>query len=74
MLAALRCPSRTWCSYDNRMVTARHEQSERGFEALADPQQRVARWGVEGWFQVTRMESDLRPGGAWQIQGLKSAR
>ena len=43
--------------------------AERIFEALTDPQQRVAWWGVAGKFQVTHMESDLRPGGAWQMRG-----
>ena len=41
----------------------------RVFEALSDPSQRVKWWGVEGKFQVTQMESDLRPGGAWVMRG-----
>jgi len=47
-----------------------HAPAERVFEALADPNQRVKWWGVEGRFQATHMESDLRPGGAWRMQGV----
>lgn len=43
----------------------------RVFAALTDPRQRVKWWGVEGKFQVTSMESDLRPGGAWQMRGVR---
>src|SRR5919201_1991742 len=43
--------------------------AERIFEALTDPRQRVKWWGAEGRFQVTHMESDLRPGGAWLMRG-----
>jgi uncharacterized protein YndB with AHSA1/START domain len=43
--------------------------AERIFEALADPRQRVRWWGVAGKFQVTHMESELRPGGAWVMRG-----
>jgi len=43
--------------------------AQRVFEALTDPQQRVKWWGVAGKFQVTHMESDLRPGGAWVMRG-----
>jgi uncharacterized protein YndB with AHSA1/START domain len=43
--------------------------SERIFQALADPAQRIKWWGVEGKFQVTEMESDLRVGGAWVMRG-----
>ena len=34
------------------------------FEALTNPAQRVQWWGAEARFQATKMESDLRPGGA----------
>lgn len=44
--------------------------AERIFEALTDPLQRVKWWGVEGKFQATHMESDLRPGGAWLMSGV----
>jgi uncharacterized protein YndB with AHSA1/START domain len=44
--------------------------ADRVFEALTDPLQRVKWWGVEGKFQVTEMESDLRPGGAWLMRGV----
>jgi uncharacterized protein YndB with AHSA1/START domain len=43
--------------------------AERVFEALTDPGQRVQWWGMEGRFQATHMESDLRPGGAWSMRG-----
>ncbi|HUI97837.1 MAG TPA: SRPBCC domain-containing protein [Xanthobacteraceae bacterium] len=43
--------------------------AERVFAALTDPQQRVHWWGVEGRFQATHMESDLRPGGRWVTRG-----
>jgi uncharacterized protein YndB with AHSA1/START domain len=43
--------------------------AQRVFSALADPQQRVKWWGAQGRFQVTHMESDLRPGGAFEMRG-----
>jgi uncharacterized protein YndB with AHSA1/START domain len=43
--------------------------AQRVFEAIADPQQRVEWWGVEGRFQATHMESDMRVGGAWLMRG-----
>ena len=45
--------------------------AERVFEALANPVERVKWWGVEGRFQVTHMESDLRPGGSWWMSGTR---
>jgi uncharacterized protein YndB with AHSA1/START domain len=44
--------------------------AERIFQALTEPRQRVQWWGAEGQFQVTQMESDLRPGGAWLMRGI----
>jgi uncharacterized protein YndB with AHSA1/START domain len=44
--------------------------AERIFEALTNPDQRVKWWGSEGRFQATHMESDLRPGGRWMMQGI----
>jgi uncharacterized protein YndB with AHSA1/START domain len=44
--------------------------AERIFEALTDLRQRAEWWGVEGRFQVTHMESDLRPSGAWLMRGI----
>jgi uncharacterized protein YndB with AHSA1/START domain len=44
--------------------------ASRIFDALTDPLQRVKWWGVEGKFQATHMESDLRPGGAWRMRVL----
>lgn len=43
--------------------------AERIFVALTDPQQRMKWWGAAGRFQVTHMESDLRPGGKWLMRG-----
>ncbi len=43
--------------------------AERVFEALTNPEQRVAWWGSEGRFQTTHVESDLRPGGKWMMRG-----
>ena len=43
--------------------------AKRIFEALTDPVQRIKWWGAEGRFQATHMESDLRPGGKWMMQG-----
>ena len=43
--------------------------ANRIFDALTDPDQRVKWWGAEGRFQATHMESDLRPGGKWMMQG-----
>ena len=44
--------------------------AERIFEALTDPQQRLKWWGSEGRFQTTHMESNLRPGGRWEMRGI----
>jgi|SRR5579871_174038 len=43
--------------------------ADRIFEALTDPERRVKWWRIEGRFQFTHMESDLRPGGKWMMQG-----
>jgi uncharacterized protein YndB with AHSA1/START domain len=43
----------------------------RVFAALTTPEQCVKWWGVEGRFQSTRMESDLRPGGKWIMRGTR---
>jgi uncharacterized protein YndB with AHSA1/START domain len=40
------------------------------FAALSEPAQRTQWWGVKGKFEVTHMESDLRPGGAWRMSGV----
>ena len=42
--------------------------AERVFEALTNSVELVKWWGVEGKFQVTHMESDLRPGGKWRMR------
>jgi uncharacterized protein YndB with AHSA1/START domain len=47
--------------------------AEQIFQAIADPLQRVQWWGVEGRFQATQMESDLRPGGKWRMTGTAAA-
>jgi uncharacterized protein YndB with AHSA1/START domain len=41
--------------------------ASRIFEAVTSPKELVEWWGVEGKFQVTKMESDLRPGGKWRM-------
>jgi uncharacterized protein YndB with AHSA1/START domain len=41
----------------------------RVFEALIDPAQRIAWWGMKGRFEAKEMESDLRPGGRWIMRG-----
>jgi uncharacterized protein YndB with AHSA1/START domain len=43
--------------------------AERVFEALVNPAQRVAWWGMKGRFEAEDMESDLRPGGRWIMRG-----
>jgi len=45
--------------------------AQRVFAALTDPQQRTKWWGAKGKFEVTHMESDLRPGGAWLMRGMR---
>ncbi len=40
------------------------------FVALTDPQERVKWWGRAGRFQAQEMQSDLRPGGRWQMTGI----
>jgi uncharacterized protein YndB with AHSA1/START domain len=44
---------------------------QRVFQAIAKPSERVQWWGSPGKFQVTDMQSDLRPGGAWTMNGLQ---
>ncbi len=46
--------------------------ASRVFAALTTPDQCVQWWGIEGRFQSTRMESDLRPGGKWIVYGLRA--
>lgn len=41
--------------------------ADRIFDALTDPSQRLQWWARSGRFAPVRMESDLRPGGAWQM-------
>ena len=48
--------------------------AKRIFEALTDPEQRTAWWGIEGRFQATQFESDLRIGGKWQMSGTSFGR
>jgi len=42
---------------------------QRVFEALTDPFQIVRWWGETGKYRHTRVESDLKPGGAWRGEG-----
>jgi uncharacterized protein YndB with AHSA1/START domain len=45
--------------------------AERIFEALTNPDERMKWWwGSEGRFQITHVESDLRPGGKWMMRGI----
>lgn len=44
------------------------------FEALTNPGQRSAWWGIEGRFQATHVESDLRVGGKWRMNGTSFGR
>jgi uncharacterized protein YndB with AHSA1/START domain len=41
--------------------------AERVFDALTSPGELVKWWGVMGKFQLTGVESDLRPGGKWRF-------
>ncbi len=41
--------------------------AERIFEALTNPTELLKWWGVEGKFQATHVECELRPGGSWEI-------
>ncbi len=43
--------------------------ARRIFEALTNPEQRREWWSIEGRFQATRFESDLRVGGKWSMSG-----
>jgi len=38
------------------------------FDALTNAAELVKWWRVEGKFQITKMESDLRPGGKWRMR------
>jgi uncharacterized protein YndB with AHSA1/START domain len=46
-----------------------HAPAERIFGALTNPNERLRWWGIEGRFQATQCESDLRPGGKWMMRG-----
>ena len=41
--------------------------AERIFDAFTNPEEMAQWWGVAGKWQLTRMESDLRPGGKWSF-------
>jgi uncharacterized protein YndB with AHSA1/START domain len=50
---------------------------DRIFEALVDPQERIAWWGGAGQnatFKTQSMESDLRVGGKWEMRGMTGER
>src|SRR5260370_38189208 len=42
--------------------------AERIFAAWTNPDELVKWWGVEGKFQGTHIEADLRPGGRWRMR------
>jgi glutathione S-transferase len=45
----------------------------RVFEAFVNPSERVAWWNADdGRFRTTHMESDLRPGGRWEMRGSRA--
>ena len=64
----------TSASYDKfiQEITIKAPAS-RIFEAVTSPKELVEWWGVEGKFQVTKMESDLRPGGKWRMHLVDGA-
>lgn len=45
--------------------------ASRVYAALTTPNQCVKWWGIDGRFQSTKMESDLRPGGKWIVRGTR---
>ncbi len=49
-----------------RKEIAINAPAERVFEALVDPNQRLQWWG-HGPYRMTHAESDLRPGGKWEL-------
>lgn len=40
------------------------------FAALTVPEQLVQWWGSEDSYRVSKMDADLRPGGAWKTSGI----
>lgn len=42
------------------------------FEALTNPEELVKWWGVQGKFQATHVDCDLRPGGKWKMRVMGS--
>jgi uncharacterized protein YndB with AHSA1/START domain len=40
------------------------------FAALTDPDQLVQWWGSADLYRTTEMRADLRPGGAWSVDGI----
>ena len=42
--------------------------AEKIFKAMTNAAELVKWWRVEGKFQITQMESDLRPGGKWRMR------
>ena len=46
--------------------------ARRIFAALTDPAQMVKWWGIEGRFQATEVESDLRTDGRWLMRGIRA--
>jgi uncharacterized protein YndB with AHSA1/START domain len=47
-------------------------RADQVFAALTSPDHVLKWWRREGQFQVTHMESDLRPGGKWLMRGTTS--
>ncbi len=48
--------------------------ADRIFETLMSPDERMKWWwGAKGIFEITHVESDLRPGGKWMMRGVGMA-
>ncbi len=44
-----------------------HNTADKIFAAITSPEALVKWWSVAGKFHVTKLESDLRPGGKWRM-------
>jgi uncharacterized protein YndB with AHSA1/START domain len=47
-----------------------NSSADRIFAALTNPSEVVKWWGIEGRFQTTQTDADLRPGGRWTMRGI----
>src|SRR5581483_10961156 len=46
---------------------------ERVFRAITDPRELKEWWGSPETYKADRWEADLRPGGAWRVDGRSAA-